>query len=264
MSRHKILTISSFPSNGNAGLKMAISILGTHAIPVPTLLLSGTGNMEGHRRFDVPLAAMLESTLQLAEKEEDKLAVYAGYLSDAGQAGIISELLSRFSHIIDFILVDPVCGDNGKAYIAPEIIDSMHTLIPLADLITPNVTELGLLTGHSYASLMEDPTPAIDQLDKAYPHTEIILTGFIKGTQVFNTYYMHDGMSVSIHPLLPGYFTGTGDAFATLYLFYQFISDKNRHESFTAAGKTMDNWLSQSEDTFQVSLLEYSPLLTTS
>lgn len=57
-------------------------------------------------------------------------------------------------------VVDPVMGDNGRAYstVTPAFIDRMRKLTAQADLILPNATEAALL-------LQKDPVPA--ELDEA-------------------------------------------------------------------------------------------------
>ena len=46
-------------------------------------------------------------------------------------------------------LLDPVMGDHGRAYssITETHVQKMKELLPLADIITPNITESCLLTG---------------------------------------------------------------------------------------------------------------------
>ena len=46
------------------------------------------------------------------------------------------------------MLVDPVLGDAGRLYVAQETAEAIRDrLIPLADIATPNLFELGWLTG---------------------------------------------------------------------------------------------------------------------
>ncbi len=74
----KIVAVNSLPALGHAGLKAVISVLGTQTVTVPTLLLSGTGNMPGHRRVAVPLEELLYSTFELLK--EEKIILYIGML----------------------------------------------------------------------------------------------------------------------------------------------------------------------------------------
>lgn len=71
--------------------------------------------------------------------------IYTGYLGGEAQAAIAEKAFDLWPAAKK--VVDPVMGDNGKAYstVTPEFIDRMRTLCQRADLILPNVTEAGLL-----------------------------------------------------------------------------------------------------------------------
>ena len=44
---------------------------------------------------------------------------------------------------------DPVMGDNGKLYVTPDLLPIyQETILPLADIVTPNQFEAELLTGN--------------------------------------------------------------------------------------------------------------------
>ena len=57
-------------------------------------------------------------------------------------------------------VVDPVMGDNGKAYstVTPALIDRMRGLCRRADLILPNATEAALLLEREPAQPMYLPS----------------------------------------------------------------------------------------------------------
>jgi pyridoxine kinase len=58
-------------------------------------------------------------------------------------------------------LIDPVMGDAGRLYVAPDIAEAVKTrLVPLADILTPNLWELSFLTGEDYATLLQSPLRA--------------------------------------------------------------------------------------------------------
>ena len=71
--------------------------------------------------------------------------IYTGYLGGEAQTAIAEKAFDLWPAAKK--VVDPVMGDNGKAYstVTPEFIDRMRTLCQRADLILPNVTEAGLL-----------------------------------------------------------------------------------------------------------------------
>ena len=75
-----------------------------------------------------------------------------GFMSDHRQIGEVNHFLDLFHKEGTFLLVDPVLGDNGKRF---SVFDGlfqkeMKQLVKRADIVTPNVTELCLLTDYDY------------------------------------------------------------------------------------------------------------------
>lgn len=206
----KILCINSLPAYGNAGLKCALAILQTAAVPVPSLVLSGLGNLPGHQRFPYPFAANLAATLQHLSDHEPNFAVSIGYLGSADQPAQIAELLAGRRSQIQGILIDPVCGDQGRAYVSEELIANWSHLLALADWATPNATEALLLGGHP--NLAE----AIAALQTRYPHTHWVVTSYPLGQQkISNRWYHPQGWADWPQTQISGQISGAGDAFAS-------------------------------------------------
>ena len=74
-------------------------------------------------------------------------ALYSGYMSHVSQGEQMLRLLEKSARPGCLFLVDPVMGDNGKAYstVTSALIDRMRGLCRRADLILPNATEAALL-----------------------------------------------------------------------------------------------------------------------
>ena len=87
-------------------------------------------------------------------------AVQTGYFGLPTQIDPIARFIteSRAVHNNLVYLLDPVLGDGGRLYVEQAISDMMREhLLPLADIITPNQFELGLLAD----TLITDETDAI-------------------------------------------------------------------------------------------------------
>ncbi|MBC7921579.1 MAG: bifunctional hydroxymethylpyrimidine kinase/phosphomethylpyrimidine kinase [Ferruginibacter sp.] len=236
----KVLAINSLPANGNAGLKMVLGVLGTYVIPVPTLLLSGIGSIPGHERYAVPFEALLKGSLALAKRSGQSLIVYVGYLGNAQQAGVILENLDGFRDIIRFVVVDPVCGDNGRAYVPEELIASWHPLLLRADLALPNLTEVALLSGARGALALTQPEEYLSAFRQKYPALECIVTGVTEGNRVSNQWFRADHRQVFAHPHHPSYFSGAGDTYASLLLFFFFFKGLPKEQAILKAGLAVE------------------------
>ncbi len=76
--------------------------------------------------------------------------IYSGFLGSLEQIDHCLEYFSEFPEA--FKVVDPVMGDNGKAYrtYTPEMCKRMTELVNVADMITPNLTEACILLNEPY------------------------------------------------------------------------------------------------------------------
>jgi len=216
-----VLAVSSYAVHGTASLKTFITILGEKILPVPSLLLNGLTNMSLVRKFDLPFSDLLESTLALAAHRERDLLLYVGYLGAPAQAEILTEAVARYRPIIKTIIVDPICGDHGRTYVPPEVIAQWPTILALADLAFPNLTELKILTGHppeDHQSLEE----YVQKFQFSFPTTDLVVTsvinGSLSGIEAFGKIrYGH------YQPTLNISYGGTGDAMVAQFIAHHYF-----------------------------------------
>lgn len=232
----KILAISSFPVVGNAGIKNMMSILGTHLLPVPTVLISGLGHIPGHQRFEAPLEGLLGETLTMAEERGYRVVLYVGYLREAGQVDIILEAIEKFDHLIKTIIVDPICGDNGQAYVKEDIIAKFPRLLCKADWALPNETEVRILSANDFKS---DLTDLLQKQLKRYPHLQFIVTGVKVDHEVCNYFLSSTSDFKSYHPWINKPLSGTGDTYAALFIYFYFIKKEKVSISIQMAGQVL-------------------------
>ncbi|MEM9339221.1 MAG: PfkB family carbohydrate kinase [Bacteroidota bacterium] len=240
----KVVAITSLPTVGNAGLKNMMSILGTRLLPVPTLLISGLGNMEGHRRFDVPFEELLHETFAMAERQGYQLIVYVGYLHQASQVDAILRTIEKFSERITSIIIDPVCGDNGQAYINQDIIDRLPKLLKKADWAFPNETEVRILSGFDYAS---DLGLLQKSLLKAHPAMRLITTGVKDKEKIYNEFRFGPTEYRTEHRLIYQPVSGTGDAFVALFILMHFFQHEDIEEALLQAGDAVSLLVQKSQ-----------------
>jgi pyridoxine kinase len=158
------LIISSFVSASRIGGGAQQYVLAAHRIdPVlaPTVLF-GRSPATG-ARGEVTSPDVLRR--MLGDIEADAVfgeldLVIAGYFSVPEQVEIAAGLLERIRATAlrqPIVVVDPIMGDAaGGLYVKPEVADAIAArLIPLADWITPNLWELGRLTGRELTTIEE-------------------------------------------------------------------------------------------------------------
>jgi len=149
-----ILSIQSEVVYGHVGqgaARFALQRQGHEVWALPTVLLSshaGYPRVEGEpvspdllRRLLTGLDA--NGWLQRCD------AVLSGYLGSPAQAEVVGEAVRkvRAANPLALYCLDPVFGDDGRAYAKPGVAEAMaRVLLPLADIVTPNVFELSSLT----------------------------------------------------------------------------------------------------------------------
>lgn len=119
---------------------------------------------------------------------------------------------------------DPVLGDKGRFYVPKELVKVFcEQLIPHADVLTPNDFEVEQLTGIKVTSI-ENAQRACALLHEMGPRL-IFVTSFsdehAPGTLMILASQRKNNKSKGAHeedevwkmecPIVPGYFTGTGD-----------------------------------------------------
>ncbi|EDN97831.1 hypothetical protein SS1G_12685 [Sclerotinia sclerotiorum 1980 UF-70] len=126
-----------------------------------------------------------------------------------------------------FWVLDPVMGDNGKLYVAEDVVPAYKTLIKDADLILPNQFEVETLSGVRIQD-METLKLAITTLHEVYKIPHIMVTSIslpspgaephlsVVGSTMTSTAEPRI-FSIKI-PAIDCFFSGTGDMFAALML----------------------------------------------
>lgn len=149
-----------------------------------------------------------------------------------------------------FWILDPVMGDNGKLYVAEDVVPVYRELIGHADLIVPNAFELETLSGHKVDSL-STLKAAIEALHREHRTPHVVVTSVKLGDA-------DDAQTLSVVgstrtsenkcrtfkidvPAFDVFFSGTGDFFASL------MTVRLREAAVEAGVAGNLSWISQDE-----------------
>ena len=199
-----------------------ISVMKVQVCPVPTSILSN------HLGF--PLCHFDDYTSHMRDyiKVWNELrltfdGLYCGFLGNEEQIDIVREFVEMFRPPL--FLLDPVMGDHGKSYssITEMHVQKMKELLPLADIITPNITEACLLTGTSWKDgewTMQELSGLCEKLAslclKDSVGASIVITGIRQGDSLVN-FLWDDGVYTTVStPIAGASRPGTGDIFASI------------------------------------------------
>ena len=147
----KIAVINDLSGFGKCSLTAAVSAIaamGVQPCPLPTAVLSAQTGYPSYYCDD--FTDRMPRIFREWEKMQVRFdGIYTGFLSGEHQIQVVLDFLDIFETDDNFLLVDPVMGDNGARYpvFSPQMESEMRLLAARADLITPNLTELCLLAG---------------------------------------------------------------------------------------------------------------------
>ncbi len=223
----RVAAIHDLSGFGGGSLSAVIPILSAMGIQVcslPTAILSThTGGFSDFHFRD------LTSDMRLIIQHWQRLSlsfagIYSGFLGSAEQIGIVRDFITAFRTDNTLVVIDPVLGDDGKIYDTMDdcMVEGMRGLIASADVITPNITEAGLLLGKSALSgfsSKEDIKDWARALANMGPRCVIVTSvpeDLGRGTSVIAFDKDADRFWKVACPYIPACYPGTGDIFASV------------------------------------------------
>ena len=210
-----------------------ISVMKVQVCPVPTSVLSNhLGFPLCH--FDDYTSHMRDYIKVWGELGLTFDGLYCGFLGNEEQIDIVREFVEMFRPPL--FLLDPVMGDHGRAYssITETHVQKMKELLPLADIITPNITESCLLTGTPWkdgewtlqelsglcerlADICQQESVSSGEASVGtVSSASIVITGIRQGDSLVN-FLWDDGVYTTVStPIAGASRPGTGDIFASI------------------------------------------------
>ena len=155
-------------------------------------------------------------------------AILTGYMGAASQPAAVARLVDavKAARPDALYLCDPVMGDAGILYVPEATASAIRDhLVPRADILTPNPTELGFLTGNLalpaealHAAATSLPSRRIAVTSAAGTEGEITTLLLSRTSDEGSQQASHDTIRAS-HAAIGGRVpNGTGDLFAALFL----------------------------------------------
>lgn len=212
---------------GKCSLTVALPVLSAAGIEgclVPTAILSThTGGFENFTFRD--LTEDLEPYLEHWNSLEIPFdALYSGYLGSPEQAEILKQFIlfqkKRNPDLLTYI--DPVMGDNGILYtgFGEKMVEAMRELLPVADIVLPNLTEALALLGREFyeGPYSEEYLKEITSALRALGPQKVLLTGIPFEDKVLTAIDDGENFELISAPKVEGSFHGTGDVFGSFTL----------------------------------------------
>lgn len=159
----RVLTIAGSDSGGGAGIQAdlkTISAHGCYGLSVITALTAQ--NTQGVSAIYAVPAAFVRAQLDAVLIDIGCDAVKIGMLFSPELIKTVADGLQR--HGVKGIVIDPVmAAESGEKLVQDEAIDTLRKyLIPLADIITPNLPEASVLLGRDIQTAEEIEEAAVE------------------------------------------------------------------------------------------------------
>ena len=229
-----VLVISSQVIDGQVGIQAiapGLRAFGLGCIGLPTTLLAA--HPAAYPQAGPPAGGALPAA-QITEFADwllsagafDRLAgVLTGYMPSVehveATAGVIDMLRAQKPGLT--VCCDPICGDNDQLYLPREVATALGKhLMPRASIITPNLFELGYLTGMGALENTQDAARAALQLSAP----EVIVTSAPGPKGRIATLLVSDQLLRCETIAVPQVPHGMGDLFSALYMGLHLRKDK--------------------------------------
>ena len=167
----RIVTIQDISCLGKCSLTVALPIIssaGVETAIIPTTILSTHTGFKDYTFRDLSMDIPLISN-HWSKENISFDAIYTGFLGNEEQIKLVKDFIKKFNNDNNFILIDPVMGDNGKLYpcFNQDFVLKMKELCVCADIIVPNLTEACLLLDIEYKDYdIEDIKDMLFRLSK--------------------------------------------------------------------------------------------------
>lgn len=191
----KIAVINDISGFGRCSMTVVlpiISMMKVQCCPLPTSIFSN------HTAFPSYFFDDYTDRMEPYMNEWSKLGltfsgISTGFLGSRQQIEIVIRFFELFSNPDTLIMIDPIMGDNGKAYstYTPEMCAEMKKLVSYADILTPNLTEACILTDTPYhdGKWTVSEITRLGGLLSGMGPKKVVITGILQGDFIANLCY---------------------------------------------------------------------------
>lgn len=220
--QNKVAVINDFCGFGRCSLAVSLPIISAMKLQCCSLPTSIFSNHTGYDSFFCSdyteyMNAYIDEWLKLDLRFD---GILTGFLRSPEQIEIVKRFLEIFKTKENFIVIDPVMGDNGKLYptYSPILAERMKSLITYADILTPNLTEACILAGIEYrADIDEKQLYSLCEKISELGPKKIVVSGLERGDDLENYIYEAEKPPAVIREHKVGICrAGTGDVFSSM------------------------------------------------
>ena len=211
----RVLIIAGSDSSGGAGIQADIKTCAAFGVYASTAITAVTAqNTTGVQQVEAMPAGLVRAQIRSVMSDIGADVIKIGMLASAE---IIDVVAQEIDDTDAFVILDPVMvATSGDSLLEDKAASTLiDKLIPLADLITPNVPEASLLTGLDITDV-DDLTKAGDALLKRGVYAALMKGGHLEGKSVIDVLVSEEGANIMSGPRIHTRHThGTGCTLAS-------------------------------------------------
>jgi hydroxymethylpyrimidine/phosphomethylpyrimidine kinase len=194
-----VLSIAGSDPSGGAGIQADLktfSALGAYGMAVITALTAQ--NTQGVRSVQTVEPAFVAEQIDAIFVDVRVDAVKIGMVANAPIAAVIADRLRH--HAARNIVLDPVMvAKSGHHLLQPDAVTALRdTLVPIADVITPNLPEAGVLLGGTEPASLADMQRSVRELHRLKSRWVLLKGGHLADET--STDLLFDGQTVTELP----------------------------------------------------------------
>ena len=184
--KSKVLIIAGSDSSGGAGIQAdikTVTSLGSYAMTAITAVTSQ--NTKGVKEIVSISSKSLQTQITMVLDDIGANAVKIGMLQNTNIIKCVYKILKKYK--LKNIVLDPVMNAKGGARLVnvSSIKYLKKLLLPLCDVVTPNIPEAEILTGYSIVN-KEDMIKAAKKIINMGAKSVLLKGGHLKNKMIFD------------------------------------------------------------------------------
>ena len=221
----RALSIAGSDCSGGAGIQADLKTFSAHGVFGMSVIVSVVAE-NTEKVIDVQDISedMIKKQIEAVFEDIGVDAVKIGMLSNPQCMKTVAEQMKHYKPL--HIVVDPVMyAKNGCPLMDPSSIDTLvNTIIPIADIITPNFTEVSLLLGEEYKQTTTDEEIKewVKRLSDMGPDIVVVTSVPDKEKDKDSNVIAYDRSCNTYWKIkcryIPTFYPGTGDAYTSVMI----------------------------------------------
>jgi hydroxymethylpyrimidine/phosphomethylpyrimidine kinase len=210
------LTIAGSDSGGGAGIQADLKTFAAHGVFGTSAITAITAqNTLGVTAWEAVSTPLVIAQIEAVAADIGADAVKTGMLANAGIVRAVAEALERLR--LPHLVVDPVMVAKGGDRLLEEaaVTAIRENLLPLAEVVTPNIPEAEVLAGIKITSI-DDMREAGRRILELGPRVVLVKGGHLESTESIDVACTADGSEELRSPRISSVHThGTGCTLAS-------------------------------------------------